>query len=39
MYRTVMDIKKSVTGDALKQLQQLAEKAFSNRAGKCESIT
>ncbi len=33
MYRTVIDIKKSVTGDALKQLQQLAEKAFSNRAG------
>ena len=33
MYSTVIDIKKSVTGDALKQLQQLAEKAFSNRVG------
>lgn len=33
MYSTVIDIKKSVTGDALKQLQKLAESAFSNRAG------
>lgn len=33
MYSTVINIKKSVTGDALKQLRQAAEKAFSNRAG------
>lgn len=33
MYSTVIDIKKTVTGDALAQLRQAAEKAFSNRAG------
>lgn len=33
MYSTIIDIKKNVTGDALKQLRQAAEQAFSNRAG------
>ena len=33
MYRTEIEIKKNITGDALNKLRQLAEKAFSNRAG------
>lgn len=33
MYSTVIEIKKSVTGDALKRLCQMAENAFTNRAG------
>lgn len=33
MYSTVIEIKKNVTGDALAQLRQIAERAFSNRAG------
>lgn len=33
MYSTVIEIKKNITGDALNRLIQLAEKAFSNRAG------
>lgn len=33
MYSTVIDIKKSIKGDALMQMRLTAEKAFSNRAG------
>lgn len=33
MYSTVIQIKKSITGDALNRLRQAAENAFSNRAG------
>lgn len=33
MYSTVIEIKKNITDDALNKLSQLAEKAFSNRAG------
>ncbi len=33
MYSTVIEIKKSNTGEALSKIRQLAEKAFSNRAG------
>jgi len=33
MYSTVIEIKKNITGDTLKRLGQMAEKAFTNRAG------
>lgn len=33
MYSTVIEIKRNVTGDTLNRLRQVAEKAFSNRAG------
>lgn len=39
MYSTVIDIKKSVTGETLNQLRQAAEKAFSNRAGSVKNTS
>ena len=33
MYSTVIEIKRSVTGDTLSRLRQMAEDAFTNRAG------
>lgn len=33
MYSTVIEIKKNITGETLNKLGQMAEKAFSNRAG------
>ncbi len=37
MYSSIIEIKKSVTGEDLKKLHQTAEKAFDNRAGKVEN--
>ncbi len=33
MYSSIIEIKKSVSGEMLEKLRQTAEKAFSNRAG------
>ncbi|MCI9082151.1 MAG: hypothetical protein HFI70_07580 [Lachnospiraceae bacterium] len=33
MYSTVIEIKKNVTGETLQRLCQMAENAFTNRAG------
>lgn len=33
MYSTVIEIKRNVTGDTLNKLRQVAENAFTNRAG------
>lgn len=33
MYRSIIEIKKNISGEALDKLRQTAEKAFSNRAG------
>lgn len=37
MYRSIIEIKKSVNGEVLQKLRETAEKAFDNRAGKAEN--
>lgn len=37
MYSSIIEIKKSVNGEALQKLRETAEKAFDNRAGKVEN--
>ena len=34
MYSSIIEIKKSVSGESLEKLRQTAEKAFDNRAGR-----
>ncbi len=37
MYSSIIEIKKSINGEALRKLRETAEKAFDNRAGKVEN--
>lgn len=37
MYSAIIEIKKSVKGEALRKLRGTAEKAFDNRAGKVDN--
>lgn len=37
MYSSIIEIKKSIHGEALQKLRETAEKGFDNRAGKVEN--
>lgn len=37
MYRSIIEIKENVNGEALRKLREIAVKAFDNRAGKVEN--
>lgn len=38
MYSTIIELKKTVTGEALIRLRQIAEDAFANRAGNIKNV-
>lgn len=39
MYSSIIEIKKTVSSEALANLRKIAERAFSNRAGSVENIS